>query len=360
MYILGTPMGWVMWAISRVVSIYALSLFLFTVIVNLCLMPLNIKQQKSTSKMTLLQPELAELQKQYGSNKEKYQQEMMKVYQREKYNPMSGCLPLLIQMPILFGMIDVIYNPLTHLIRLPAGTIAIAENILSHLNVGQAYTSFNVQLAIIRAIRETPRAFSALGGEALASIQSLNMSFFGIDLTDVPSFGMLTGMFSGGWNPVVLIPILSGLSALVVSLISIRQAAQNPNAATGNNMKGMMLIMPIFSTMFAFSVAGGVGLYWFYSNVVSIGRTLLMNKLYNPREMAEEAKRAFEERQQLARQERIEARRKLKQGAPLDEKTKEIALTGKEASRRKLAEARRRDAEKYGEEYVEVTDDDLV
>jgi YidC/Oxa1 family membrane protein insertase len=74
MYILGTPLGFVMWAISKVVNNYALALFIFTVLVNLCLLPLNIKQQKSTSKMTLLQPELKELQEKYKNDKEKYQQ----------------------------------------------------------------------------------------------------------------------------------------------------------------------------------------------------------------------------------------------------------------------------------------------
>jgi YidC/Oxa1 family membrane protein insertase len=156
---------------------------------------------------------------------------------------------------------------------------------------GATYSSFNVQLAIISAIRRTPEAFTALGAEALATIHSLNMSFLGIDLTMQPSTGMLTGIFSGGWNPVVLIPFLSGISALVVSLMSLKQSATNGMDATNNSMKSMMLIMPIFSVMFAFSVAGGVGLYWFYSNIVSIGRTAWMTKLYNPKEMAEKAKK---------------------------------------------------------------------
>ena len=359
MYILGTPLGYVMWAIVKVVNNYALALFLFTVLVNICLMPLNIKQQKSTSKMTLLQPELKELREKYGDNKAKYQEEMMKVYQREHYNPASGCLPMLVQMPILFGMIDVIYRPLTHLLHLPAQTIEMAQNILVRMNAGQPYSTFNVQLAVIRAIRQTPEAFSALGGEAVAKIGALNMTFFGIDLSLIPEVGMLTGIFSGGWNAVALIPILSGIFALISSLVTMKQTSMTSPGGNANSMKGMMMMMPVMSTMIAFSVAGGVGLYWCYSNIVTIGRTFLLNKLYNPKELAEKAKAEYEARKESERQERIEARKKIKQGEPLDESAKEKALTSKEADRRKLAEARKRDAEKYGEEYVDVTDNDL-
>ncbi|MCL2068272.1 MAG: YidC/Oxa1 family membrane protein insertase [Oscillospiraceae bacterium] len=339
-----------------VMGSYALSLFVFTVIVNLCLMPLNIKQQKSTSKMTILQPEIKELQEKYKDDKQKLQEETMKIYQREKYNPMSGCFPLLIQMPILFGMIDVIYNPLRHLLNLPAQTIELAQNILARLDISRTYSGFNVQLAIISAIKEQPEAFSALGPNALASISNLNMTLFGMDLTAVPSVSMLTGIFSGGWDPLVLIPIFSGISALIMSLISMRNMVSAPN---GPNMKGMMYMMPVFSLMISFSVAGGVGLYWCYSNIVGIGRTTVMNKLYNPKEMAEKAKAEFERRKEEERKARIEARKQAKESG-LDGKDKKKGMTAKEINRMKLAEARKRDAEKYGEEYVEVTDKDLV
>ena len=360
MYILGTPLGYIMWAIMKVINNYALALFLFTILVNVCLMPLNIKQQKSTSKMTLLQPELKDLQAKYSDNKAKYQEEMMKLYQREKYNPASGCLPMLIQMPILFGMIDVIYRPLTHLLHLPTETIDMAQNILMRMNVGQSYSSFNVQLSVIQAIKQNPESFSALGGEALAQINALNMTFLGMDLSLVPEVGMLTGIFSGGWNSVAIIPILSGVFALIAALVSMKQSTMTTPDGNAGAMKGMMLMMPIMSTTIAFSVAGGVGLYWCYSNIVTIGRTLLLNKLYNPKDLAEKVKAEYEARKEAERKERIEARKQVKQGKVLDSKDQEKALTAKEISRRKLAEARKRDAEKYGEEYVDVTDEDLT
>lgn len=117
-----------------------------------------------------------------------------------------------------------------------------------------------------------------------------------------------------------------------------------------------MLMMPVFSTMIAFSVPAGVGLYWFYSNIASLGQSLILNKFYNPKEMAEKARIEMEERREKERLERIEAKKLAKENG---EEVKEKVLSQKEVNRKKLAEARKRDAERYGEEYVEVTDDDL-
>jgi len=361
--ILGVPLGWVMWQISRVIDSYALALFVFTVLINVLLFPLNLKQQKSSAKMAKIQPELKELQEKYKDDREQLQQKMMELYRREKYNPASGCLPLFIQMPILFGMISVIYSPLTHLLRLPQSTVSLAQDILARLYVGQTFRGLDVQLAVISAINENPNAFYAIGPNALSAVSALDMTFLGIDLTVVPNPDML---FGGAWNPVVLIPFLSGASALVVSLIMMRFTAANPNNAAmpggAASMKMMMYVMPVFSVMFAFSVAGGVGLYWLYANIVSIGRTLLVNKIYNPAEMARKAKEEFDQRKEQEKQERqkekAEAKKRVKEGTST-EADKEKAMSAKELARKKLAEARQRDAEKYGEEYVEVTDADL-
>lgn len=89
---------------------YVITIFLLTLLVRLLLLPLNIKQTKSQQKMQEIQPEVAKLQKKYKNNPEKAQQEMMKLYKENNVNPMSGCLPLLIQMPILFALYYVFYG----------------------------------------------------------------------------------------------------------------------------------------------------------------------------------------------------------------------------------------------------------
>lgn len=359
MQILSWPLGWLMWLCYIVTNNYGISLLVFTLLIRLMLFPLSLKQQKSTVKMQMFQPQLKELQEKYKNNKEKLNEETMALYQKEGVNPASGCLPLLIQMPILFGLIDVIYRPLSYLLRLSKEAIEIGERIVAGMGVftaDQLKNQSRLQLLMISQIKQMPEKFTEMGADAVAKIQSFDLNFLGMNLGDQPAASMLTDIFKGIWNPVVLIPILSGVTALLVSLYSMKNTPQPDGAAGGNmGMKGMMLTMPIFSTVIAFSVPAGVGLYWIYSNIASFIQTAALNKYYNPREMAEKAKTEYEERKERERQERIEAKKLAKERGETEDK----GLSQKELNRKKLAEARRRDAERYGEEYVEVTDDDL-
>ena len=109
--------------------------------------------------------------------------------------------------------------------------------------------------------------------------------------------------------------------------------------------------MPFLSAWICFSVPAGVGMYWTVSNILSIFQSLILNKFYNPKEMAEKARIESEKRLAAEKAEKARLREEAKNGKK--------QLSQKEINRQKLAEARRRDAEKYGEVYVEVTDKDI-
>lgn len=355
---LGWPLGWVMWLCYQITRNYGISLLIFTIIIKAALFPLSLKQQKSTVKMQMIKPQMDELQAKFKNNKEKLNEEMMKLYQNEGYNPASGCLPMLIQFPVLFGLIEVIYRPLKHILRIPADIITKAEEIAMgfHPDKIHALNSLNsAQLYITQDVQTGSKAYGVLG-DYFTTVQDFGLSFLGMNLGETPAVSMFGDIIKGIWNPVILIPILSGLSALLVSVISMRFTPQADAAGANASMKGMMLMMPVFSTMIAFSVPAGVGLYWFFSNITSLGQTLVLNKYYNPKEMADKARAEMEERREKERLERIEAKKLAKEKG---DETGEKAMSQKEINRRKLAEARKRDAERYGEEYVEVTDDDL-
>ena len=104
MNIISTLLGNILNFIFGLVHNYGLAIILFTIFVKLCLLPLTIKQTKSTKAMQDIQPKLQEIQKKYKDKPEKQQQEIMNLYKEAKINPLAGCLPLLIQMPILFGL----------------------------------------------------------------------------------------------------------------------------------------------------------------------------------------------------------------------------------------------------------------
>lgn len=371
MRIFGTPLGWIMWLIYEAIQNYGIALIIFTILIKACLFPLSIKQQKSSAKMSVFQPRINEIQKKYANNQQKQQEEMMKLYEAHGYNPMSGCLPMLIQFPILFGIIDVVYYPLKHILRLDKEIITSLTDIVSqHVNApGQ------LELQVISAVQDPARVgwFSSIDPEIISSIQNFDYTLFGLDMGLIPTVG---------WNWLVLVPILSGITSLGVSLLSMRLT---PGAKENNKgmMKSMMYMMPLMSVWIAFSVPVGVGLYWIFSNLLSGVQSVILHFMYNPEKYKAEYEQKMKEEDERRRQERLERQRKRRE-AGLEEEEEEKPkkkkkpvpaeeekpaapardphaeyMSAKEINRRRLAEARRRDAEKYGEEYVEVTDDDL-
>ncbi|MEG2869486.1 MAG: YidC/Oxa1 family membrane protein insertase [Terrisporobacter sp.] len=111
MNIISDLLGHVLRIILELVQDYGLAIIVFTIFVKLLLLPLTIKQTKSTKAMQDMQPKMQEIQAKYKDKPEKQQQEIMKLYQEYKINPLAGCLPLIIQMPILLGLFTVLREP---------------------------------------------------------------------------------------------------------------------------------------------------------------------------------------------------------------------------------------------------------
>lgn len=103
--------GWVLLQIFNLVGNYGIAIILFTILAKLILLPLNLKQTRSMKEMQAIQPELQKLQKKYKNNPEKLNQETMKLYKLYKVSPMAGCLPLLLQLPIIYGLFGALRNP---------------------------------------------------------------------------------------------------------------------------------------------------------------------------------------------------------------------------------------------------------
>ena len=114
MNIISNALGHVLRIIFELVQNYGLSIILFTILVKVLLLPLTIKQTKSTKAMQDIQPKIQEIQTKYKDKPEKQQQEIMKIYTEAKINPLAGCLPLLIQMPILIALFSVLREPVTY------------------------------------------------------------------------------------------------------------------------------------------------------------------------------------------------------------------------------------------------------
>ena len=109
--IIGYPMQW----IYSLVQNYGISIIILTVIVRLCLLPLYAKQIKTSAKMAGLQAKQKEIQSKYANNRQKMNEELQALYQKEGVSTMSGCLPLIIQLPIIYGLFALLRNPLTYM-----------------------------------------------------------------------------------------------------------------------------------------------------------------------------------------------------------------------------------------------------
>ena len=235
---------------------YGLALIGFTFVVNIVLLPLTWKQQKSTTKMQAIQPELTKIQEKYKNDKEKLNTEMMKLYQDNNINPMSGCLPLLIQLPIIFILYRIVYSPITHMLGYSAE-----------------------QLAKLQA--EHPEITGAMAEVALAAKSGLiDFDFFGLDLSLVPSISTINWLW--------LIPIFAGVTTYGLTWLSMRQAEakkteeqkkKEKDNPTASQMQTMNKIMPLITVWFAFTFSASIGLYWIMNNIFKMIQQLVVNQM---------------------------------------------------------------------------------
>ncbi len=353
--IFGIPLGWLMNAIYGIVNNYGITLIIFAILFKLLMVPLSIKQQKAMIANARIQPLMAEIQKKYANNRQKMAEEMQALYAREHFSPYSSCLPMLVQFPILMGMLDVVYYPIKHMLRIPAEAIGkavdVATNILGADVVAKAYSK---EICVLQAIKMDPAPFvEALGEETAGVISNFDFSMFGLFLGHQPT-PTPDGKPIGLYLALLAIPILSGLTSLWMSRLTMSGTSSDDNQAANAMSKSMLLMMPLMSVWIAFIVPAGVGIYWLISNILSAVQSLVLNKYMNPKEMAEKAKKEAEERAQAERAERIAARKEARErkAAGLNVED-EKGLSQKDLNRKKLADARKRDALKYGEEYTE-------
>ena len=354
MTIFGWPLGFVMLGCYLLTgNNYALAITLFTVVTKLALLPLSIKQQKEQAKMAIFQPKLQNIQKKYGNNKERYNEEIQKLYTEEGYNPMSGCLPSLIQFPILFGVIDVVYKPIYHILR--ASNAVINEMVAIAENAGYAFEkgSYYTQIKLLNVVKESPELFSSIDPELVQKIADFDMNLFGLDLGVVPQFALT---YEGGFNWYLLIPVLCGVFQFAMTIF---MQKSNPNQQQGAGAMNIMLyMMPLMSVYIGFVVPAAAGFYWTLSAVVQSIQSVVFHFCLNPKKIAEKVEAEIEAEKEAKKAKRMEARERLKELQR--EKNAKYAEnedpTQKEINKKKLADARKRAAEKYGESYSDEDD----
>jgi len=264
-----TLFGKVMWLCAYITAgNYLLAIFIFAVLFKIVLFPFSIKQQKNSVKMAKLAPKQAAIQKKYNGrddqqSRQRMQQEIMEMQQKEGYNPLGGCGPLVLQMVLVFALYEVIRNPLHYISGVDASSIISALHLPSTMDELKLVT----KLASDSELMETAKI--VVGEFSMPSFKA-----FGIDLSVIPQDKVL-------WY--VLIPVLTYVG-MVLSMKLTRKLTPQPQTQqsqdVGCSMKIMDYGMPLMSAYIAFIWPSILGVYWIFQNVLGVLQQLILKKMY--------------------------------------------------------------------------------
>lgn len=297
--------------INSVIHNYGWSMVVFTLLIKLLLLPLDYKSRKSMRRMTKLQPQIAKLQKKYANDKEKLNQKSAELYRREGVNPMSGCLPLLVSMVILFIMFAAMRTVANTemasqaLNLLTTGT-QTNESWLWIKNIWMPDSPFNPVIADSANLRIIPADIWAKVFSSLEPASVTALAQYGIDATTIsgdtvfaalqtlPIYAQETQLWAtmpqlnllivnlsiyahnNGW---FILPILAAVTQYLMTLSQPQTTADPNNPAAGTN-KFMKYFFPLFSLWICSSYNAIFALYWVVSNVFAWVQGLVMNKMF--------------------------------------------------------------------------------
>ncbi|KNF07294.1 inner membrane protein translocase component YidC [Gottschalkia purinilytica] len=220
----------------KYLSAYAVAIIVATIIFKLLLLPLNIKQAKSMKNLQVVQPKLQELQKKYKNDPQTLNEKTLELYKQYNVNPLGGCLPLLIQFPILIAYFRVMQQPVKYV----------------------------------------------FGNQAL--FDQINKAFLWIKDIALQPTAIVNGVSNDLQIAGITIPIIAILSALTTYLSSKMMSAQNQQGSSGQNQqaqatqKTMTIVMPIMFLVFGYTYPVGFTLYWTVSNIFQIVQQYFTNK----------------------------------------------------------------------------------
>lgn len=264
--IINVPLSYVLNFLADVFGgSFAAAVFAFTVIINLAMLPLSIKSQKSSVDQTRVKPKLDLLKQKYGDDKQKYSAAVQNLYREENVSMSGGCLPMLLRLVFMMSIYYLITSPLTYLVGLSSDVI---KSVPSSGNYAE--------LGVIQTVLANPTKYP----DIFEALKSVDFSLFGLDLTQTPNFSI---NIIEKWQPIWIIPIISFAAQMLTSVITTRiQKRNNPEAPS---MTGMLLFMPIISLIIGFSVPAGVAFYWACSSIISGGIQSAIQFFYGPHRM---------------------------------------------------------------------------
>jgi len=316
-WVLGKIMEGIFWLLDKIgIPNIGLAIIIFTIVVNLCMLPLTYKQQKFSKLSQKVNPEINVIRKKYEGKKDQDSQmsmnnEIQAVYGKYGISPTGSCLFLLIQMPILFALYRVIYqmpgyvhkireafDPLVGSIAADSKAVELVRSFKNSAMFSKQFdkidgVKFTLENTIVDCLNrastsdfETLKAgFSNLSGQIDQTLSLLHRynNFLGLNIGDTPWYTMRNAFASGAillGIGAILIPLLAGATQWLNVKLS-PQPQNDPNEQSGtmaSSMKMMNYFMPLMSIWFCFTLPAGMGLYWIASAVVRGVIMVIMNK----------------------------------------------------------------------------------
>lgn len=322
MGIILTPFAWLLMLFYDFSQNYGIALILFALVIKLVLFPFNLKGKKSMIQMNLLSSKMQQLQKQYGKDRERYNLEIQKLYEKEKVNPMSGCLWSFIPIIFLMVLYGIIREPLTYLMNVPADMINTVAEV-----TGVANSGTYPQIAMLKAIADPAvlEQVKAALGDAGAGLFSMNVEFLGINLANIPQLNFWSAEGGLVWGNIglFLLPLVSVGTSLLSMYVSMKTNQMNRGGEQNDQMaktnRTMMIFMPIMSLWIGFTVPAGLSIYWIAQYIFSIFQELICGRLLKKdyeRARAEAAERERQEKEDEKRRKeeaRLERQRRLEE-----------------------------------------------
>lgn len=335
--------------IYTIVGNYGWSIVIFTILIKILLMPLDIKNRKGMRKMAKIQPELNKLQKKYANDKQKLQQKQSEMMKKEHYSPLSGCLPLLIQMPILFAMfgamralaneqiVGQVFDFLSGQAPNYEGwlwvkNIWVADSLFAAVapdanaikmitvdvwqKVYQTLTPEQIQIMVQQVAMSVPE-FTAAGFDFTTADALKNVLPSIITTMQIMPEYMAQLQPMAGWsninfilfnitvfvqyNGYLFLPALAGLSQVLMTKLTPGATGAAPamttgatpgaNPASAAGMGGFMkYFFPLFSVFICLTSNAGFALYWVVSNLIATAMNVLITKHYDKQDKLAEAK----------------------------------------------------------------------
>ena len=354
--IIRVPFGWLLAQLYEFTSNYGLALIIFAIALKVILFPLTAKSKKSMMKMSRLTPRVQALQKKYGNDQQKLNEETQKLYKEEGVSMGGGCLWSFIPLLILIPLYNVVREPLVYML---GETADVAAQIVATVKAGAAdlfgKNAYYDQLIAAPLIPQFAEELKSIVANP-ETLEGMEFTFLNINLGAVANWKVWTWDFSDKANiwPTVgafLIPLLSAgsqvLSMLVSqsmnnSVVTDEKGVQDKEAAKNSQMnqsnKTMLYMMPLMSLWIGFTVPGALSLYWFIQGIVSLVMDVFLTKHYRKIYDAEDAvrlQRAMEEEAAEAEKERIRAERRAANPDGITQNT----------SKKKLQQKQQREAE---------------